>query len=60
MEYITSKEVAEKRGVSERMVRVYCVQERISNAYQEFEIWYIPENAPKAIKRDMVCRSLVE
>ena len=51
MEYITSKEAAEKWGVSERMVRVYCVQERIPNAYQEFEIWYIPENAAKPTRK---------
>lgn len=51
MEYITSKEAAEKWGVSERMVRIYCVQERIPNAYQEFEIWYIPENASKPTRK---------
>ena len=51
MEYITSKEAAEKWGVSERMVRVYCVQERIPDAYQEFETWYIPENATKPIRK---------
>ena len=33
MEYITSKEAAEKWGVTERMVRVYCVQGRIPEAY---------------------------
>lgn len=51
MEYITSKEAAEKWGVSERMVRVYCVQERIPDAYQEFEIWYIPVNAAKPTRK---------
>ncbi len=51
MEYITSKEAAAKWGVSERMVRIYCVQERIPNAYQEFETWYIPENAVKPTRK---------
>ena len=47
MEYLTAKEASEKWGVSERMVRLYCNQGRIPDAYLEFDTWYIPENAEK-------------
>ena len=51
MNYISVKEAAEKWSVSERMVTKYCVQGRISDAYQEFGIWYIPENAAKPTRK---------
>ena len=47
MNYITVKEIAEKWNVSMRLVYRYCTQGRIPDAYQEFGIWYIPENAAK-------------
>ena len=51
MNYISVKEAAEKWSVSERMVTKYCVQGRIPDAYQEFGIWYIPENAAKPTRK---------
>ena len=47
MNFITSKDIALKWGVSERMVRKYCTQNRIQNAYCEKGTWYIPEDTPK-------------
>ena len=51
MAYITAKEAAEKWGVTERMVRVYCSQGRIPDAYSAFEIWYIPAGAEKPARK---------
>ncbi|MBQ3199452.1 MAG: Fic family protein [Firmicutes bacterium] len=51
MNYISVREAAEKWSVSERMVTKYCVQGRIIDAYQEFGIWYIPENAAKPTRK---------
>ena len=51
MNYISVKEAAEKWSVSERMVTKYCVQGRITDTYQEFGIWYIPENAAKPTRK---------
>lgn len=47
MNYITGKDIALKWGVSERMVRKYCTQNRIPNAYCERGTWHIPEDTPK-------------
>ena len=47
MNYITSKDIALKWAISERMVRKYCTQKRIQNAYCERGTWYIPEDTPK-------------
>lgn len=47
MNYITSKDIALKWDISERMVRKYCTQKRIQNAYCERGTWYIPEDTPK-------------
>ena len=51
MEYITAKEASEKWGVTERMVRVYCSQGRIPNAYSEFDTWYILADAEKPARK---------
>ncbi len=51
MEYITAKEASEKWGVTERMVRVYCSQGRIPDAYSEFDTWYIPADAEKPARK---------
>lgn len=47
MNYITSKEAALNWAISERMVRKYCTNKRIPNAYCEKNTWYIPEDTPK-------------
>lgn len=52
MNYISPKEAAQKWGVSERMVCRYCIQGRIDDAYQEYGIWYIPENAEKPARKE--------
>lgn len=52
MNYISPKEAAQKWGVSERMVCRYCIQGRIDDAYQEYGIWYIPEDAEKPARKE--------
>ena len=47
MEYISVAKMAEKWGISERSVRNYCAQGRITDAKLIGKIWYIPENAQK-------------
>ncbi len=44
MSYISAKEAAQKWGISERMVYKYCTQNRIPEAYQDYGIWFIPED----------------
>ncbi len=51
MNYITASQAAARWGVSEGIVRRYCRDERIPGAYQEFETWYIPENAAKPTRK---------
>ena len=43
MNYCTIKEMAERWGVSEQLVRRYCRQGRIENLKQVDGIWFIPE-----------------
>lgn len=45
--YLTSAEVAEKWGVSERSVRNYCNEGRVEGAVLIGKIWNIPEDAEK-------------
>jgi len=52
MNCISPKEAAQKWGVSERMVCRYCIQGRIDDAYQEYGIWYIPEDAEKPARKE--------
>jgi len=52
MDYITVKQAAEKWSVTERMVRLYCNQGRIPNAYLEFETWYIPSETEKPTRKE--------
>lgn len=56
MSYISAKEAAQKWCISERMVYKYCTQNRIPEAYQDYGIWFIPEDAakPSRIKKDTV------
>ncbi len=51
MEYITAKEASEKWGVTERMIRVYCSQGRIPDAYSELDTWYMPADAEKPARK---------
>ena len=47
MNYISAAQAAEKWGVSERSVRNYCQQGRITGAVRNENLWLIPENAAK-------------
>ncbi len=47
MEYLTSAEIAEKWGISDRSVRNYCTQGRIEGALLIGKIWKIPADATK-------------
>ncbi len=44
---MTTKLAAEKWGITDRRVRVLCVQGKIDGAWREGKIWYIPDAAPK-------------
>ena len=43
--YITVKQASEKRGISDRRVRVLCSEGKIHGAYQEGRGWKIPYDA---------------
>ena len=47
MRYLSVAEMAKKWDVSERSVRNYCAQGRVSGAFLTGKIWNIPENAEK-------------
>lgn len=47
MEYMTSKEAAEKWGVSPRRVDYYCAGGRIPGAVKMATIWLVPKDADK-------------
>lgn len=47
MDYLTSAECAEKWGVSQRRVAIYCKQGRIDGAIIRGRMWLIPESAEK-------------
>ena len=44
------KEIAKKWGISERSVRNYCAEGRISGAVLEGKTWKIPVNAENQLK----------
>ncbi len=47
MKYISSAELAKKWGITDRSVRKYCADGKISGAYLSGKTWNIPENAEK-------------
>ena len=47
MRYLSVTEIARKWNVSERSVRNYCAQGRVSGAFLSGKIWNIPEEAKK-------------
>ncbi len=47
MEYLSVAEMARKWNISERSVRNYCAQGRISDAFLTGKTWNIPETAEK-------------
>lgn len=44
---LTTKQAAEKWGISDRRVRVLCVNGQIDGAYQRGKSWFIPDDAIK-------------
>ncbi len=47
MKYISAVQAAKKWGVSERSVRNYCAQGRVTGAFLVGKTWHIPEDAEK-------------
>lgn len=47
MNYITTKEIAEKWGISDRRVLQYCNAGRVPGAVKMGNTWIIPKNAEK-------------
>lgn len=47
MDYITTKEAAEKWSISDRRVLQYCNSERIKGAVKMGNTWLIPKTAEK-------------
>lgn len=63
MKYLSVAEIAKKWNISERSVRNYCAQGRISEAFLTGKTWNIPENArrPERInKHKNVPQTLLE
>ena len=49
MNYISTKEAAEKWNISQRRVAILCSEERIPGAMMVGNMWIIPANAEKPI-----------
>ena len=47
MNYISTKEAAEKWGICRRRIQVLCANDRIPGASQVGNTWIIPETAEK-------------
>jgi len=47
MDYISTKEAAEKWGISERRIQKLCEEKRIPGAIRFSRVWAIPKDAKK-------------
>jgi hypothetical protein len=47
MDYISTKEAAEKWGISERRIQKLCGDDRIPGAIRFSRVWAIPKDALK-------------
>jgi hypothetical protein len=47
MDYISTKEAAEKWSISERRIQKLCEDNRIEGAIRFSRVWAIPKDAPK-------------
>ena len=47
MDYISTKEAAEKWGISERRIQKLCEDNRIPGAIRFVRVWAIPKDAEK-------------
>lgn len=52
MEFISSKVYAELHGVSERTIRNYCAEGKISGAILVGKTWSIPKDAPLPLRKN--------
>jgi len=57
MEYLDTKHIAEKWGISERSVRKYCEHGRIEGAKLDKGIWLIPATATKPARLNQKSQS---
>ncbi|MDK2820868.1 MAG: hypothetical protein PWP31_833 [Clostridia bacterium] len=57
MEYMTTQEAAEKRGVTVRRVQVLCAEGRIEGAIKRASVWFISKEAEKPVDSRTVCKS---
>lgn len=55
MNYLNVKETAARWGISERSVRNYCTQGRVTGALRQADVWQIPENAEKPVRLNQRC-----
>lgn len=51
MDYISTKEAAQKWGISERRMQKLCEEGRIPGAVRFVRVWAIPKDAKKPIDR---------
>jgi DNA adenine methylase len=49
MEYMSTREAAEKWGISQRRVSILCAENRIKGSDRVGNMWLIPKNAQKPI-----------
>lgn len=49
MEYLTVREMAEKWGISGRMVTIYCKEGRLPGSMKKGNLWLVPENVEKPV-----------
>ena len=49
MDYISTKEAAEKWGISERRIQKLCEDNRIPGAIRFVRVWAIPKDVEKPI-----------
>ena len=54
MAYVTTREIAEKWGVSQILIRRLCRQDRIPGAMCREGVWLIPEDAVRVSRTDSV------
>lgn len=47
MEYLTTAEFADKWGISQRRVAIYCKEGRLQGAMIKVKTWLIPADAKK-------------
>lgn len=49
MNYISTKEAAEKWGISERRIQKLCEEKRIPGSVRFVRVWAIPKDAEKPV-----------